>query len=290
MSRASFAPATQQMFGFNPQETVRQCCEKIISFFLVVKEQDLRSNIRRRRQGNRREIRAAVADGQRDVSPQSLTENSEKTVDVPTLTISALPDVVGSRQADSQDLSLRTTSVLGSNISHTADAHRQALPPAAERLWPRDELNHTGNPQAASLGTGRSDNGDVREERANEEARAHSTENAHEHYKEGDLEHEQTHSEGDAQPRSERIASEPVEPSDSELAGPPLVKKGFPKVPRTDEAVWAAAALGSLLVLLALAVLHTRMYRHWRTTPSLYWYDPQRDYESVAGEDHFLHH
>ncbi|XP_061073922.1 tumor protein p53-inducible protein 13 [Conger conger] len=51
---------------------------------------------------------------------------------------------------------------------------------------------------------------------------------------------------------------------------------------RTDEAVWAAAALGFLLVLLALSVLHTRLYRHWRTMPSLYWYHPQHDYDSVA--------
>lgn len=55
-------------------------------------------------------------------------------------------------------------------------------------------------------------------------------------------------------------------------------------VRRTDEAVWAAAALGFLLVLLALSVLHTRLYRHWRTMPSLYWHHPQNDYDSVAGE------
>ncbi|XP_072548080.1 tumor protein p53-inducible protein 13 [Salminus brasiliensis] len=51
---------------------------------------------------------------------------------------------------------------------------------------------------------------------------------------------------------------------------------------RTDEAVWAAAALGFLLVLLTLSVLHTRLYRNWRTPPSLYWPETQQDYESVA--------
>lgn len=61
-----------------------------------------------------------------------------------------------------------------------------------------------------------------------------------------------------------------------------VVNKGLPRTPRTDEAVWAAAALGFLLVLLTLSVLHTRLYRHWRTTPSLYWHDPQQDYDSVA--------
>ncbi|XP_063061854.1 uncharacterized protein tp53i13 isoform X2 [Engraulis encrasicolus] len=51
---------------------------------------------------------------------------------------------------------------------------------------------------------------------------------------------------------------------------------------RTDEAVWAAAALGFLLVLLTLSVLHTRLYRHWRTMPSLYWRDDTQDYDSVT--------
>ncbi|XP_075956873.1 uncharacterized protein tp53i13 isoform X1 [Anarhichas minor] len=60
------------------------------------------------------------------------------------------------------------------------------------------------------------------------------------------------------------------------------VDTGSLRTPRTDEAVWAAAALSFLLILLTLSVLHTRLYRHWRTTPSLYWRDPQRDYDSVA--------
>ncbi|XP_066520356.1 tumor protein p53-inducible protein 13 [Hoplias malabaricus] len=51
---------------------------------------------------------------------------------------------------------------------------------------------------------------------------------------------------------------------------------------RSDEAVWAAAALGFLLVLLTLSVLHTRLYRHWRAPPSLYWRETQQDYESVG--------
>lgn len=61
-----------------------------------------------------------------------------------------------------------------------------------------------------------------------------------------------------------------------------VLNNGLPRTPRTDEAVWAAAALGFLLVLLTLSVLHTRLYRHWRTMPSLYWRDPRQDYDSVA--------
>ncbi|XP_051933822.1 uncharacterized protein tp53i13 [Hippocampus zosterae] len=65
-----------------------------------------------------------------------------------------------------------------------------------------------------------------------------------------------------------------------------FVSSDFLRTPRSDEAVWAGAALGFLLVLLTLSVLHTRLYRHWRTMPSLYWHDPQQDYESVADVIH----
>ncbi|XP_074536506.1 uncharacterized protein tp53i13 [Halichoeres trimaculatus] len=51
---------------------------------------------------------------------------------------------------------------------------------------------------------------------------------------------------------------------------------------RNDQALWAASALGFLLVLLTLSVLHTRLYRHWRTSPSVYWHDPKQDYDTVA--------
>ncbi|XP_061537077.1 uncharacterized protein tp53i13 isoform X1 [Phycodurus eques] len=61
---------------------------------------------------------------------------------------------------------------------------------------------------------------------------------------------------------------------------------GPPRTARSNEAWWAAAALGFLLVLLTLSVLHTRLYRHWRTMPSLYWHDPQQDYDSVADVIH----
>uniref|UniRef100_A0A3P8V0Z9 Tumor protein p53 inducible protein 13 n=1 Tax=Cynoglossus semilaevis TaxID=244447 RepID=A0A3P8V0Z9_CYNSE len=71
----------------------------------------------------------------------------------------------------------------------------------------------------------------------------------------------------------------------TQASGPDAaVRQGLPRTPRTDEAVWAAAALGFLLVLLALSVLHTRLYRNWRTAPSLYWHNPQQDYDSVAGK------
>ncbi|CAL8360966.1 unnamed protein product [Merluccius merluccius] len=74
-----------------------------------------------------------------------------------------------------------------------------------------------------------------------------------------------------------------VDPDGRDAApGKAGVPGGKGRTPRTDQAAWAAGALGFLLVLLALSVLHTRLYRQWRTTPSMYWHDPRRDYDSVA--------
>ncbi|XP_059186415.1 uncharacterized protein tp53i13 [Centropristis striata] len=138
--------------------------------------------------------------------------------------------------------------------------------------------------------------------------------------KERELEHEQTHSSTNSHHKIDKIAVDSVSKSRSESPPRPqqqqnpqpagylpnslncdsckagehcecskdlgasatAVNMGLPRTPRTDEAVWAAAALGFLLILLTLSVLHTRLYRHWRTTPSLYWHDPQQDYDSVA--------
>lgn len=254
------------MFGFLLQEMVRQCCEKIISSFLLEEEEDLHSNA----PGKRRKTRAAFADRRSNANSGSVAESDQQaTAHVPALNATT------------------TTNVLPSNISHAADAGVRV-----EQLQPGGELKRTSKASAWSLSkasyASRSDQGDVQEQPTREGARPGTVENAGENDNEGDLERQQTGKQGEAHHRSENVASEPVEPSETELAaGPLLGRKGFPRSPRTDEAAWAAAALGSLLVLLALAVLHTRLYRHWRTTPSLYWYDPQRDYESVAGEKPF---
>lgn len=66
------------------------------------------------------------------------------------------------------------------------------------------------------------------------------------------------------------------------VIGGPLRGHKMP-IQRTNEAVWAAAALGFLLVLLTLSVLHTRLYRNCRAPSSLYWRESHQDYESVAG-------
>ncbi|XP_068563132.1 uncharacterized protein tp53i13 [Cebidichthys violaceus] len=129
--------------------------------------------------------------------------------------------------------------------------------------------------------------------------------------KERELERKQKHSDTHSQHKSEKTGFDPVskpqsepQPQNPQPTGHPpnshdcagckagercecnedsdAADNGLLRTQRTDEAVWAAAALGFLLILLTLSVLHTRLYRHWRTTPSLYWRDPQRDYDSVA--------
>ncbi|XP_026853565.2 tumor protein p53-inducible protein 13 isoform X1 [Electrophorus electricus] len=88
--------------------------------------------------------------------------------------------------------------------------------------------------------------------------------------------------------RKHRVKTDVKEPS--AIGGPATVTPAGERPPpgqsrhnqRNDEAVWAAAALGFLLVLLTLSVLHTRLYRNWRVPGSLYWHEAQQDYESVA--------
>lgn len=82
---------------------------------------------------------------------------------------------------------------------------------------------------------------------------------------------------------AQRTESECAECGESPHIGGPLRGERVP-IPRTDEAAWAAAAVGFLLVLLTLSVLHTRLYRHCRPSTSLYWQDGQRDYENVGGK------
>ncbi|XP_005997050.1 uncharacterized protein TP53I13 [Latimeria chalumnae] len=48
-------------------------------------------------------------------------------------------------------------------------------------------------------------------------------------------------------------------------------REGYIPTPRTEEAVWAAAALTFLFVVLTLSVLYTRLYRKFRKSESLYW-------------------
>ncbi|KAJ3589958.1 hypothetical protein NHX12_007915 [Muraenolepis orangiensis] len=94
--------------------------------------------------------------------------------------------------------------------------------------------------------------------------------------KQRQLSHEHTHN-------GETPALPPhPDPPDPGEGAAPTPAPGKARTPRTDEAMWAAGALGFLLALLALSVLHTRLYRQWRTTPSMYWHDPRRDYDSVA--------
>lgn len=159
------------------------------------------------------------------------------------------------------------------------------------------EHNHTVRPPALTLKS--KDEGsvnDVQEKHNDKDSTADSTMKDNEtiDVKERELEPNHPHIDTDAsqtatQPPSSRDCDsckkgEPCDCNKGPETRSSVVNKGMPRTPRTDEAVWAAAALGFLLILLTLSVLHTRLYRHWRTMPSLYWHDPELDYDSVAGK------
>lgn len=202
-----------------------------------------------------------------------------------------------------------------------SQASRLMLKTAAQPPSPT-EYNHTAFPEVQALSSkGRgieSVNGRMKEKKSDTDTRDDGMMKDDEavDFKERELEQKQAHSDMDTQYKSEKTyqSESPHQPQQqpngqaaTSLASShdcdgcktgkgrecnkdtgaeaedTFVNKGWPKTPRTDEAVWAAAALGFLLVLLTLSVLHTRLYRHWRTMPSLYWHDPQQDYDSVAG-------
>lgn len=158
------------------------------------------------------------------------------------------------------------------------------------------EQNHSVRVPALTLKSrGEGSVNHVQEKHNDKESTADSTMKESEtvDVKERELEPNHPHIDTDApqtamQPPSSRDCDgckkgEPCDCTKGPETGSGVVNKGMPRTPRTDEAVWAAAALGFLLILLTLSVLHTRLYRHWRTMPSLYWHDPQLDYDSVAG-------
>ncbi|XP_041796818.1 tumor protein p53-inducible protein 13 [Chelmon rostratus] len=181
------------------------------------------------------------------------------------------------------------------------------------------EHNHTARPEALSSKDEGTDSVGHRVEESDSKEKHNTADGAMKDgevvdVKERELEHKQTHSDTHSRHESERTGFDSVSKFQSESPPEPqqhppgshdcdgcmegehcecnkdagaesqagVLNTGLPRTPRTDEAVWAAAALGFLLVLLTLSVLHTRLYRHWRTTPSLYWHDPQQDYDSVA--------
>lgn len=152
--------------------------------------------------------------------------------------------------------------------------HSTKLNTSNEKVFDRD---HTANPTMRD-----NDVVDVKE-REVEHRQVHRTPHAHQQDQNMDVD-----SQPQQRPQSESHGHTGSGDCDGCRAGEPCDcthaagATRLQRTPRTDEAVWAAAALGFLLILLTLSVLHTRLYRHWRTTPSLYWRDPQQDYDSVA--------
>lgn len=216
-------------------------------------------------------------------------------------------------QNTSEGVSPRPTMTMGSHVSEAfrTDALELALtnpnPTAKLDGYVDDgnsEHNHATRPEALAHNSKDEDTGSVnhgtkknnsKEKHADADSTAGGIKKDSQalDVKEREVAYKKANSDGDNHPATTYLpsshdcdgckAGEQCECNKSPEARSSGVNKALPRTPRTDEAVWAAAALGFLLVLLTLSVLHTRLYRYWRVTPSLYWHDPQQDYDSVAG-------
>ncbi|KAM9853037.1 uncharacterized protein tp53i13 [Aulostomus maculatus] len=291
----------QEAHSSEVKESFRQCCEHIVSSRLnAAVEVKLNSTTVEKNmswEAKTRQRRAAIREKQGDVAEGNITaevkqtirvisksENNDSSTHGPSAD-TAFSDPPGTRDASSlsenQDHSLtpQPTAPSGSNVSHRLKSLALSLKGDAHSTKPIMKEKDSAVDRRARGKMRNNEEVDIKEREVGE---GHK--------------HSDTHSRKHARPQS--ASDLPNTPVDCEGcragelcectkgSGPEgqatLLSKGLPKTPRTDEAVWAAAALGFLLVLLTLSVLHTRLYRQWRTAPSLYWHDPRQDYDSVA--------
>ncbi|XP_057694983.1 tumor protein p53-inducible protein 13 [Corythoichthys intestinalis] len=229
-----------------PKESVRKCCEQIISLWLkgaieVKKGSLLKSRNGKGLQGESRQKqkRAAIPRKRDGLKANGTFQVSSVLSNLKMKTIPENSSTVGAKT---------------SSAKHNSPVHGQTLENVVEvrerELSQEDEINSLKGQDHSAL---------PKHSRTEPENNASNTDNcgscATEH---------QCDCVKDSKSRAK------------------LMSSGLPRIPRSNEAVWAAAALGFLLVLLTLSVLHTRLYRHWRTMPSLYWHDTQQDYDRVA--------
>ncbi|XP_028321064.1 tumor protein p53-inducible protein 13 [Gouania willdenowi] len=237
------------------KESLRQCCEQAIRSALS----RTKKNINEKRKT--REVRTATINDQQKVERRG-------------------PIINNTGQVQEHEVSLGSNKSEDPNLEHlqgsagsSSSKHSQAGQPLSSKenlidlVGHKDQdSSHLNKAEEKSFST----NGKMKENQVI-------------HVTERDLENKPEHQGGnpglDSQSESKPQQSLRLANGSS---GAPVLIKGLPRTPRNDEAVWAAAALGFLLVLLTLSVLHTRLYRQWRTMPSLYWHDTRQDYDSVA--------
>ncbi|KAM9733601.1 uncharacterized protein tp53i13 [Menidia menidia] len=263
--------------------SLRQCCEKVVSSLLrgSTEAQPTAEEERSRPEESKsREIRAAVGEGGEQSSAAAQTRHNGSSL------LGSLVD-----------------SSTGKKNSSDPSFQKPELRPGIQKL---EDFTHRPTAGFASVQTepagsrtSPSAKQSRKEKRLHEDQDGSTKQNEAVEVKEREVQQKQKPSAAHTPHKSPNAGPEPASrtqpprPAGPEQPLPGAVagrtsgaesgaESGLPRTPRTDEAVWAAAALGFLLVLLTLSVLHTRLYRHWRTTPSLYWHDPRQDYDSVA--------
>ncbi|XP_077397204.1 uncharacterized protein tp53i13 [Festucalex cinctus] len=245
-----------------PKEPVRQCCERIISSWLkgeIKAESGSPSNNRngQKLQGGsrQRQRRAAIPPQQDDVKANGTFQLSN----------------VSTNTKSSSTHAPRTHRPVNASMQRM----RLLKVSETDRRWLT--VNQTGSAKHSSTADGQTLENefiDVRERELAQEGDTHSIK--------GQDESAATKQLANADKCGTCTAGQRCVCVKGAEGGATLVSGVLPRTPGSNEAVWAAAALGFLLVLLTLSVLHTRLYRHWRTSPSLYWHNPQQDYDSVA--------
>lgn len=228
--------------------------------------------------------------GTKDAPSQSKTQNTSEGVSPrPTLTLgSNMSETFRTEPLGFAITNPNPTARLDDHVDGGNSEHNHATRPEALAHNPKDE-------DTGSVNHGMKNNNNSKEKQSDTDSTAGGIKKDNQalDVKERELEYKKANSDRGNHPSATYLpsshdcdgckAGEQCECNKSPEARASVANKGLQRTPRTDEAVWAAAALGFLLVLLTLSVLHTRLYRYWRVTPSLYWHDPQQDYDSVAG-------
>ncbi|XP_054649700.1 tumor protein p53-inducible protein 13 [Dunckerocampus dactyliophorus] len=309
-----------------PKESLRQCCERIISLWLEAEKDSTlkdRNGEERRRESRKRQKRAAMRPKQNNVAMRTIQSNSSAQASS-VLTKPKLKNIINKPEntSDHNNTHGPPTASPG-HVAHSDPLHLRTatsltmIQNQGFSAWPPNRLtsNMLGATHKTLLGVPETQR-DWLEDGASSQVKgsleqrepakygstAQMLDNQVVDVRERQLEKGDRHSlKGqDESPPSEHSTAAAVNylPNTHDCGScvenqlcdcskdpegrATLVSNGLPRTPRSDEAVWAAAALGFLLVLLTLSVLHTRLYRHWRTMPSLYWHDARQDYDSVA--------
>ncbi|KAK7882519.1 hypothetical protein WMY93_028693 [Mugilogobius chulae] len=255
--------------------SVKRCCEETISSLLEdLKETQLRLRFRREiiRQHNKRRKRAAL-NSTADLPKVSSDQTNSSSI-IHRLQSNALPKTISS-----QIVNERSTKHA---LSRSTSLKENPIP---KKFSPNTSRTTINNVPLARLHATDSNKMEKVQQKDNEviDLEAREVVNVND-----DVKYQQTELNGlDSATKSQAVGHKSSDcqckPNHVCECSKGLDKSQiFMRTPRTDEAVWAAGALGFLLGLLTLCILHTRLYKHWKRGTSLYWHDPQQDYDSVA--------